>query len=624
MPRIRPLSAELVNQIAAGEVIERPASVVKELVENSLDAGANRVEIDIEAGGARLIRVRDDGSGIDPDDLPLAVAAHATSKIASFEDLERVGTLGFRGEALPSIASVSRFALTSRLADAGNAWRIEVDGGKPRAPVPAQHARGTEVSVRDLFYNVPARRKFLRAERTEYGHIDELVKTLALAHPAIEFRLAHNGKPTRVMKPARDADARMRRVADVFGDEFIARSLSIEHAAAGLRLSGWVGLPTASRAQADQQYFHVNGRVVRDRLVAHAVRQAYADVLFHGRHPAFILFLEIDPALVDVNVHPAKTEVRFREGRLVHDFIYRTLDDALAETRAGVPVAAAPAQDALARDALPHDAHTHDHTHAHGHARASAPSYVYPLHRQDALGLAVREPLAAYELLRGPAGAGVDTDVLDRVHAHAHPYAALPETHDTPPLGYALAQLHGIFVLAENAQGLVLVDMHAAHERITYEKLKAAQEGEGIRSQLLLVPLTLAVSEREAAAIEEHGGRFADLGFDIARSGPQSITVRRIPVLLDGADVDGLVRDVVADLAVHGDTRRIEENANELLATMACHGSVRAHRKLSIPEMNALLREMEATERSGQCNHGRPTWVQLGLAELDRFFLRGR
>ena len=601
MPRIRPLSPELVNQIAAGEVIERPASVVKELVENSLDAGARRIEIDIEAGGARLIRVRDDGGGIEPEDLPLAVAAHATSKIASFEDLERVGTLGFRGEALPSIASVSRFALTSRLANADNAWRIEVDGGKPRAPAPAQHARGTEVSVRDLFYNVPARRKFLRAERTEYGHIDELVKTLALAHPAIEFRLTHNGKPTRVLKPAHTIDARAQRVSDVFGDEFLAQSLAIDHSAAGLRVYGWVGLPTASRTQADHQYFHVNGRVVRDRLVAHAVRQAYADVLFHGRHPAFVLFLEIDPALVDVNVHPAKTEVRFREGRLVHDFLYRTLDDALAQTRAGT---------------------SQESVHAHAYEPSNAPLRMYSAHVQDSLGLAVREPVATYDMLRGPPDAG--PDVLDRVHARTHAPAPLPQTGDSPPLGYAIAQLHGIFVLAENAHGLVLVDMHAAHERITYEKLKAAQDGEGIRSQMMLVPLTLAVSEREAAAIEEHGERFAGLGFDIARSGPQSITVRRIPALLDGADVAGLVREVVADLAVHGDTRRIEESANELLATMACHGSVRAHRRLTIPEMNALLREMEATERSGQCNHGRPTWVQLGLAELDRFFLRGR
>jgi len=461
--------------------------------------------------------------------------------------------------------------------------------------------------VRDLFYNVPARRKFLRAERTEYGHIDELVKTLALAHPAIEFRLSHNGKPTRVLKPAHDIDARAQRVADVFGDEFLAQSLAIDHSAAGLRVYGWVGLPTASRTQADQQYFHVNGRVVRDRLVAHAVRQAYADVLFHGRHPAFVLFLELDPTLVDVNVHPAKTEVRFREGRLVHDFLYRTLDDALAHTRAGASQAGA---------------HESAHANGHAHMHANPPLRSYAAHVQDSLGLAVREPLATYEMLRGPAGA--EADVLDRVHARTHAHEPLPQTGGSPPLGYAIAQLHGIFVLAENAQGLVLVDMHAAHERITYEKLKTAQDGEGIRSQLMLVPLTLAVSEREAAAIEEHGERFADLGFDIARSGPQSITVRRIPVLLDGADVAELVRDVVADLAVHGDTRRIEESANELLATMACHGSVRAHRRLTIPEMNALLREMEATERSGQCNHGRPTWVQLGLAELDRFFLRGR
>jgi DNA mismatch repair protein MutL len=602
MPRIRQLAPELVNQIAAGEVIERPASVVKELVENSLDAGAGRIEIDIEAGGARLIRVRDDGSGIESDDLPLAVAAHATSKITSFEDLERVGTLGFRGEALPSIASVSRFALTSRLADADTAWRIEVDGGKPRAATPAQHARGTQVEVRDLFYNVPARRKFLRAERTEFGHVDELVKALALAHPAIEFRFAHNGKAVRMLKPIRDGDDRTRRVADVFGEEFVAQSLAIEHAAAGLRLHGWVGLPTASRAQADQQHFHVNGRAVRDRLVAHAVRQAYADVLFHGRHPAFVLFLEIDPALVDVNVHPAKSEVRFREGRLVHDFLYRTLNDALAEARAGGRTYAAI---------------------AHSNAMANAPYRAYPMHRQDTLGLAVREPLGVYAALLGVEPGDIATATAD-THTHYSAPSGLPETGDSPPLGYALAQLHGVFVLAENAHGLVLVDMHAAHERITYERLKIAQEGEGIRSQLLLVPMTLAVSEREASAVEERAGRFAELGFDVARSGPQSITVRRIPVLLDGADVAQLVRDVVADMAVHGDTRRVEESTNELLSTIACHGSVRAHRRLSIPEMNALLREMEATERSGQCNHGRPTWVQLGMDELDRFFLRGR
>ncbi|MBA8883903.1 DNA mismatch repair endonuclease MutL [Dokdonella fugitiva] len=594
MARIRSLPPELVNQIAAGEVIERPASVVKELVENSLDAGARRVEIDVEQGGARLIRVRDDGGGIEADDLALAIASHATSKIASFDDLERVGTLGFRGEALPSIASVSRFSLTSRARGAAAAWRIEVDGGRARAAVPAQHPPGTAIEVRDLFYNLPARRKFLRAERTEFGHIEELVKSIALARTATEFRLGHNGKVVRILKAVESEADRARRVADVLGEEFLGQSLAVEHAGAGLRLYGWVGLPTASRAQADQQYFHVNGRLVRDRLVAHAVRQAYADVLFHGRHPAFVLFLELDPALVDVNVHPAKHEVRFREGRLVHDFLYRSLDDALSGARAG-----GTAQEAFAPAAR---------------AVANFASTTWPAQRQAGLGLGVREPLADYAALLGSAP-----------QAQPLPPARIDgEAPDVPPLGFALAQLHGIYVLAENAHGLVLVDMHAAHERITYEKLKQAQDGDGIRSQLLLVPMSLALSEREAAVVEEQAQRFAELGFELARSGPQSVSVRRIPVVLDGADVGQLVRDVIADLAVHGQTRRVEESTNELLATMACHGSVRANRRLSLPEMNALLREMEATERSGQCNHGRPTWVQLAIPELDRLFLRGR
>ncbi len=598
MSRIRCLPPELVNQIAAGEVIERPASVVKELVENCLDAGARRIEIEIEQGGSRLIRVRDDGGGIDADELPLAVSAHATSKIASFDDLERVATLGFRGEALPSIASVSRFALTSRRHGAEAAWRIEVDGGKPRAAVPAQHPAGTCVDVRDLFYNLPARRKFLRAERTEFTHIDELVKSIALARIGIEFRLVHNGKPVRLLKPVAHGDDHARRVADVLGEEFPANSLRIEHAAAGLRLSGWVGLPTASRAQSDQQFFHVNGRLVRDRLVAHAVRQAYADVLFHGRHPAFVLFLELDPALVDVNVHPAKHEVRFREGRLVHDFLYRTLNDALAGARAGAVSTGTPAPMA-------------DHA-----ARAVPHAQPWAVQRQAGLGLGVGDAMGGYAALFG-AGAPLTAAGGDA--------SALPaNAGEVPPLGFALAQLHGIYVLAENAHGLVLVDMHAAHERITYEKLKAAQAGEGIRSQMLLVPLAIAVSEREAHAVEEQAGGLAALGFEIARSGPQGVLVRRIPAALDGADVAGLVRDVIADLAVHGQTRRIEESTNELLATMACHGSVRANRRLGMAEMNALLREMEATERSGQCNHGRPTWVQLAIADLDRMFLRGR
>lgn len=609
MPRIRQLPVELVNQIAAGEVIERPASVVKELVENSLDAGARRVEVDIEEGGARLIRVRDDGGGIDSDDLPLAISAHATSKIASFDDLERVATLGFRGEALPSIASISRFALTSRPAVQAHAMRIEVDGGKPQAARPAQHPAGTTIEVRDLFYNVPARRKFLRAERTEFGRIDELIASLALVHTGVEFRLSNNGKPVRLLRAASDAATVASRVGDLLGAEFLQQSLRIEHAVAGLRLAGWVGLPTASRAQADQQYFYVNGRLVRDKVVAHAVRQAYADVLFHGRHPAFVLFLELDPLGVDVNVHPAKHEVRFREARLVHDFLYRTLNDALAETRAGTApsVAAAP---------LP--------------GPAAANAYGFGNWRgQSSLGLGAREPLADYAALLGgaaaqaPAPAPMASASADSV-AFANSLAAAESGEAPPPLGYALAQLHGIYVLAQNAHGLVLVDMHAAHERITYERLKAAQAGQGIRSQLMLVPLSISLSEREAACVEDQATRFAELGFELQRSGPQSVVVKRLPTLLDGADATQLIRDVIADLRTQGDSRRIEQAGNDVLATMACHGSVRANRRLSLPEMNALLRDMEATERSGQCNHGRPTWVQLSINELDRLFLRGR
>ena len=599
MPPIRPLSPELVNQIAAGEVIERPASVVKELVENSLDAGATRIEIDIAQGGARLIRVRDDGGGIPRDELPLALAAHATSKIASFADLERVASMGFRGEALASIASVSRLQLTSRTHLDDHAWRIEASGTGPAEPQPASGAVGTSIEVHDLFHAVPARRKFLRAERTEFGHIEELVKSLALVRHDVEFRLNHNGKPVRLLKPAREDSAQLARAAELLGSTFAENCLRIEHAAAGMELRGWVGLPTASRAQADQQYFYVNGRLVRDRVVAHAVRQAYADVLFHGRHPAFVLFLGVDPQSVDVNVHPAKSEVRFREARLVHDFLFRTLHEAIAQTRAGAPAAISVS---MAMDAA---------TETSG--AAAGRDQPYPVWRaQTGLGLAVRESATdAYARL------------LEAAPAISVPLSEASEDA-APPLGYALAQLAGVYILAENAHGLVLVDMHAAHERVTYEKLKAARDCDGVRSQLLLVPLVVAVSEREATAAEEHATALAEFGLELDRSGPQQITVRRIPSLLEDADVAQLARDVLGELAQHGSSRRLEELHNELLATMACHGSVRAHRRLTLPEMNALLREMEATERSGQCNHGRPTWTQLSMGELDKLFLRGR
>ncbi len=595
MPSIRPLPPALVNQIAAGEVIERPASVVKELVENSLDAGAARVEVEIEEGGVRLVRVRDDGAGIPAAELALAVAPHATSKIASFDDLVRVGTMGFRGEALASIASVARFAIVSRPRAANTALRLEVDGGQAQPPRPAAHAVGTTVEVRDLFYNVPARRKFLRAERTELAHIDELLKSLALARPEVEFRLSHNGRPLRMLRPAQDAPARLQRAADLLGADFAGQCLQIEQQAAGLRLAGWIGLPTATRAQADQQYFFVNGRLVRDRTVAHAVRQAYADVLFHGRHPVYVLFLELDAAQVDVNVHPAKHEVRFREQRLVHDFLFRSLHAAVATTRAGSTMAAAEPVATVAR-------------------YAAAPTL------QHGFGAAVHEaPLAGYAALLGEPLAHAPLFVT--ASADAAPTSGEGEI---PPLGYALAQLKGIYILAENVHGLVLVDMHAAHERITYERLKQGRAATSLRSQLLLVPQVVAVGARAAAVAEEHAEALTAWGLELARTGPESISVQRIPSLLEGADVPALVRDVLAELAEHGSSRRLEEIENELLATMACHGAVRAGRRLGLAEMNALLREMEVTERSGQCNHGRPTWTQLALGDLDRLFLRGR
>lgn len=599
MSSIRPLSPELVNQIAAGEVIERPASVVKELAENSLDAGARRIDIEVEHGGMRLIRVRDDGAGIAPDELPLALAPHATSKIASFDDLTRVASMGFRGEALASIASVSRMTITSRRSDDAHATRVE--GGGKGAPQPAAHPVGTTVEARDLFHAVPARRKFLRAERTEFGHIDELVRSLALARPEVAFRLVHNGKPVRMLKPAADETAHLQRAGELLGDTFAGNCLHVEHAAAGLSLHGWIGLPTASRARADQQYFHVNGRLVRDRSVAHAVRQAYEDVLYHGRHPAFVLFLAIDPAAVDVNVHPAKREVRFRDARLVHDFLFHALHEAVATTRAGEAHAPAPAE-------------THEEAGA-GAWRAHASHQHGPPAAARQFGLGVREaPSDPYAMLLGGRAATAT--------APAPPRPA--DAGEAPPLGYALAQLAGIYILAENAGGLVLVDMHAAHERVTYEKLKAAREADAVRSQALLVPEAIAVSEREAAAAEEHAQTLAKYGLELDRSGPRQVTARRIPALLEGSDVAQLVRDVLAELAEHGDSRRLDELQNELLSTMACHGSVRAHRHLTIPEMNALLRQMETTERSGQCNHGRPTWTQLSIAELDKLFLRGR
>jgi len=607
---IRPLPDTLINQIAAGEVVERPASVVKELVENALDAGASRVDIDLEEGGVRLIRIRDDGGGIAAEELPLAVSRHATSKIASLDDLEAVATLGFRGEALPSIASVSRFRLASRRPGDEHGAELQVDGGRVGGVAPKAQAPGTTVEVRDLFFNVPARRKFLRAERTEMGHIEEWLRSLALARPDVELRVSHNGKPSRRYKSGdRESDAGLR-LGETLGDDFVAAALRIDHAGAGLRLHGWIAQPHYSRSSADQQYLYVNGRAVRDRSVAHAVKLAYQDVLYHGRQPAYVLFLELDPARVDVNVHPAKHEVRFRDGRLVHDFVFRTLQEALAHTRAGTEagVAAAMPQDAAG---MPDRG---------GGFAGGTPNWTP---RPQPLGLRVGDAVGAYAALYGQ-GEGALAGA-----AAAPPLPrqdiALPEGDgQVPPLGFAIAQLHGIYILAESAEGLVVVDMHAAHERIGYERLKSAHDGLGLRAQPLLVPLALAVGERDAEVAEREAQTLAELGFDVTRNGPQTLAVRSVPALLAQADPEALLRDVLADLREHGASRRVAAARDGLLSTMACHGAVRAHRRLTLPEMNALLRDMEATERSGQCNHGRPTWARFSLGEIDRWFLRGR
>ena len=625
---IRPLPEILINQIAAGEVVERPASVVKELVENAIDAGASRVDIDLEEGGVRLIRIRDNGSGIAPEQLPLAVSRHATSKIADLDDLESVATLGFRGEALPSIASVSRFTLSSRRAHDEHGSALQIEGGKIGEVTPRAHAPGTTVEVRELFYNVPARRKFLRAERTELGHIEEWLRSLALARPDVELRVSHNGKASRRYKPGDlYSDARL---AETLGEDFANQAVRVDHSGAGLRLHGWIAQPHYSRASADQQYLYVNGRSVRDRSVAHAVKMAYGDVLYHGRQPAYVLFLELDPTRVDVNVHPAKHEVRFRDSRLVHDFVYRTLKDALADTRAGMSVQEIGAGPAHPVDAAMAPMASSAGASGFGLVRGPAPGAgsgggggFSGWRPQQPLGLQVADAPAAYAALYAtPAGAERAAALPPMPTENGLPVTSADA--GVPPLGYAIAQLHGIYILAENAEGLIVVDMHAAHERIGYERLKNAHDGIGLQSQPLLVPITLAVGEREADTAESEAETLAALGFEVTRAGPGSLHVRSIPALLAHAEPEGLLRDVLTDLREHGQSRRVASARDELLSTMACHGAVRANRRLTVPEMNALLRDMEITERSGQCNHGRPTWARFSLAEIDRWFLRGR
>lgn len=608
MPKITKLSPRLANQIAAGEVVERPASVIKELLENSLDAGATRIDIDVEAGGVKLMRIRDNGGGVEKEDLSLALSRHATSKIIELEDLEAVQTLGFRGEALASIGSVSRLALTSNASESQAGWKAITEGRDMEVSVePAPHPRGTTVEVRDLFFNTPARRKFLRTEKTEMGRIDEVVKKLALSHFEVAFSLRHNGKPLFTMRPAADQLEQERRVAQICGPSFMEQAVYLDIDRGGLRIWGWMGLPTFSRSQADLQFFFVNGRAIRDKVVTHAVRQAYQDVLYHGRHPAYVLFLELNPTEVDVNVHPTKHEVRFRDSRSVHGFIYSTLHKTVADVRPGdqsVPTTVPGVELAsVGTVETANQASSPVHQSAMGF-RPSQPS-----------GHRIQEQMATYSSLHSPLpGSGEQPSIQEIAEQNA----------EVPPLGYAVAQLKGIYIVAENAEGMVLVDMHAAHERITYERMKIAYDNQGLASQPLLVPEALAVSQREADCAEEHSEVFESLGFKLQRAGPESLLVREMPALTRGADVEPLVRDVLSDLLEHGNSDRIRAHINEILGTMACHGSVRANRRLTIPEMNALLRDMEQTERSGQCNHGRPTWTQMSLAELDKLFLRGR
>jgi DNA mismatch repair protein MutL len=583
---IRALPEFLINQIAAGEVVERPASVVKELLENSLDAGARAITIEVEQGGKRLIRVTDDGVGMAADELAIAVQRHATSKISSLEDLEAVESLGFRGEALSSIASVSRMTLVSRRVDDDHAWQLTLHQGEASTAAPAAGEPGTRVELRDLFYNVPARRKFLRTDRTEFSHIDELVRKLALARFDVGFELFHDGRAIRKLAPADTPEQRAARVSKICGGEFLEHALMVDEQRDELSLEGWVAEPRFNRAQADRQFFFVNGRMVRDRVIAHAVRQAFRDVLFHGRHPAFVLFLRMPPRWVDVNVHPQKHEVRFRDSRRVHDFLYSSLNRRLAD--AGVGAGAMRPGTGPAGPVL------------HGMPTA--------VPQQAGMNMAVSEQISRY----GAALAAAP--VADEMSGDG----------EVPPLGFALAQLHGVYILAQNTHGLVLVDMHAAHERITYERLKDGLSDQGIRSQALLVPVRVPVSGREADQAEQHRERLQALGIECDRSGPEELLVRKVPTLLQDADIKGLLLDVLAELVMDGDSSRIESEMDEVLSSMACHGSVRANRQLNITEMNALLRDMERTERSAQCNHGRPTWIQLDLQNLDRLFLRGR
>src|SRR5450830_1251502 len=623
---IQPLPDQLISQIAAGEVVERPSAVVKELLENALDAGATAITVRLEEGGVKRIAITDNGRGIAPEQLPLALARHATSKIASLHDLENVATLGFRGEALASIASVAQLTLTTRTADAAHAWEINgmQSGGISNAATPASGAVGTCVDVQDLYFNTPARRKFLKSEQTEYGHCAEVVRRIALARPDVAFSLSHNGKTVDHWNIGEFA----KRSAHILGDEFANARLPVDESAGPLRIHGFIGLPTASKARADGQYFYVNGRFVRDKLLVHAVRAAYQDVLHGDRYPSYALALDLDPALVDVNVHPSKIEVRFRDSRSVHQFVFHAVSRALAATSA-TSFGNAPAPQAAGNGPLPWMRDQTQQPYQQPQHQAEFGAQLRP--NFSAGGFGVAQNTADYGAMFRP---GVQTNLAmastagseTNTGAFAMPIAANTQSlpADDFPLGFALAQLHGIYVLAQNSKGLVVVDMHAAHERILYEQLKNALDDNSMFVQPLLIPVTFYADAVEVGTAEEHQDTLSALGFDIAAMSPTTLAVRAVPALLKNADAQTLARDVLRDVREFGGSRVLLERRNELLGTLACHTAVRANRSLTVPEMNALLRQMEATERADQCNHGRPTWSQLALSDLDKLFLRGQ
>jgi DNA mismatch repair protein MutL len=616
---IRQLPDQLISQIAAGEVIERPSAVVKELLENALDAGATQLTIRLEAGGVKRIAITDNGCGIPPAQMPLALARHATSKIANLHDLENVTTLGFRGEALASIASVAQLTLTSRTATDAHAWQVE--GQRPDAASPASGAQGTVVDVQDLYFNTPARRKFLKSEQTEYGHCVEVVRRLALARPDVRFTVTHNGKTTEHWQEA----ALEQRSAQILGNEFAQARLSLQEAAGPLVLQGFVGLPTAARGRADSQYFYVNGRFVRDKLLTHAVRAAYQDVLHGDRFPSYVIQLDLDPALVDVNVHPSKIEVRFRDSRAVHQFVFHAVSRALAKTSAS---AQASAPSSLAGTATPSGGTLPWVAMPQRQASlmVAQDPVLYGTMFADALGPSsgdAHQPTGQLSALFGSRQPANGAGTTSSAYASAA-FGSAMDASEEFPLGFALAQLHGIFVLAQNRAGLVLVDMHAAHERILYEQFKQALDTDAVQLQPLLIPVTFHADPVEVGTVEENASVLSALGFDIAVMSPTTLAVRAIPALLKNSDAQALARDVLRDVREFGGSQVLVERRNELLGTLACHTAVRANRLLTLPEMNALLRQMEATERSDQCNHGRPTWVQLALSDLDKLFLRGQ